>query len=77
MTTVLLDGWQALLGFTFAIIAAGTLIGIHAIENNAARIEMRKKLETKSPDRADPNATAAGLKTSWIPGRRRKPDTGV
>lgn len=47
MTTVLLDGWQALLGFAFAIIAAGTLIGIHAIENNAARIEMRNKLETK------------------------------
>lgn len=58
MTTMLLDGWEVLLGFSLAAASATMLLYIHTLENRAARIEMSQKLEMMFPEKLTPRPPA-------------------
>ena len=54
ITIMLLEGGEALLGFSLAAASGTMLLYIHTIENKAARIEMSQKLEMMFPEKLTP-----------------------
>jgi len=51
---LLVTDWKALIGYAFAILAAAMLLWVHFSENEAARQDMREKLQLKFPDDLTP-----------------------